>query len=75
MTNAERKKLLPRGAQRRIAKRLNVWPSWVSQVVNTEETGQWSPRVGRAVVREIVKAHPNIDPDQVFPSQQLAKAS
>lgn len=75
MNNVERKKLLPRGAQTRIAKRLKVWPSWVSAVVNTEATRERSPRVEKAVAREIVKAHPHIDPAQVFPPRELAKAS
>jgi DNA-binding transcriptional regulator YdaS (Cro superfamily) len=73
MDNVERKKLLPRGAQQRIAKRLKLWPSWVSAVMNTELTGERSPRVERAIVREIVKTHPEIDPAEVFPPRSASR--
>ena len=54
LSRLERKDRLPRGAQKRIAKRLGLADSsLVSRVVNTEKTGTRHERIEREVAKAL----------------------
>lgn len=71
LTPEDRKKKLGHGGLTKVARRLGLTPGHVAEV-NAER--RRDERVEKAIIKAIAKKHPDVDPSDIWPSEEPAPA-